>query len=319
VADTYTGAAASSLDQTAYDLAIYFALRPELYFDPVATVRATNQAMPGSSVVFTIEADLAAATTALAESTDVSAVAMSDSQVTVTLVEQGNAVITTALLRGTSFIPFDPIVANVVGYNAGLSLDTIARNVLFAGSNVYYADATGGITTAGRTGLAPTMLFTSKHARRAVAQLRGASVRPINGYYIGYIHPDVSYDFRNETGTSTWTDPHAYSSPDGIFQGEIGAFAGIRFVETPRATVVADAGSSTTLTDVYETVIIGQEALAKAYSSTDGNGPLPAMVAGPITDHLRRLQPFGWYWLGGYARFREAAIRRYEGASSIGV
>ena len=314
-----TCAANSSLDQAAYDLAIYYSLRPELYFDPVATVRATNQSFNGSSVIFTIESDLSAATTALAESTDVTPVAMSDSQVPVTLVEQGNAVITTALLRGTTFIPFDPIVANVVGYNAGLSIDTIARNVLDAGSNVYYQDATGGITTAGRSSIIPTDILAAAHVRLAVAQLRRASVRPINGYYIAYVHPDVSYDLRGATGTNTWTDPHAYSSPEGIFQGELGAFNGVRFVETPRAPIFADAGSSTTNTDVYATLFLGQEALAKAYSSSDGNGPMPSLVAGPITDTLRRLQPFGWYWLGGYSRFREAAIRRFEGASSIGL
>lgn len=312
-----TGIGQSSLDQAAYDLAIYYALRPELYFDPVATVRSTNQSMNGSSVTFTIENDLAVASTPLNESVDVTPVALGDTQVPVTLVEYGNTVVSTALLRGTTFIPFDPIVANTVGYNAGLSLDTIARNVLAAGSNVYYVDATGGITTPARNQIVPTDVFTSKHARRAVAQLRGASVRPINGYYIGYIHPDVSFDFRNETGTNTWTDPHAYSAPDGIFQGEIGAFAGVRFVETPRAPLFADAGSSTTLTDVYATLIIGQEALAKAYSHSDGNGPLPALVAGPVIDSLRRLQPFGWYWLGGYSIFRQAAIRRYESSSSI--
>jgi len=317
--DAYTGAGASNLDQTAYDLAVYYALRPELYWDPVATVRSTNQSFAGAAVVFTIQSDLSAATTTLAESTDVSAVAMSDSQVTVTLAEYGNAVITTALLRGTTFIPFDPIVANVVGYNAGISLDGIARNTAVAGSNVYYASGSTGSLGAARNTIIPTDLYNSRLARRAAAQLRSASVRPINGYYVGYIHPDVAYDFRNETGTSTWTDPHAYSAPDGIFQGEIGAFSGIRYVETPRSPVFADAGSSTTLTDVYATIIIGQEAIAKAYSYTDGNGPLPSLVAGPITDHLRRLQPFGWYWLGGYARFREAAIRRYESASSIGA
>lgn len=319
MADTYTGVGATSLDQAAYDLAVYMALRPELYWDPVATVRSTNQSFPGSSVIFTKQSDLSAATTTLAESTDVSAVAMSDTQVTVTLGEYGNAVITTALARGTTFIPFDPIVADVVGYNAGLSLDGIARNEAQAGSNVYYADASGGITATGRTGIASNFLLDSKHVRRAVAQLRGASVRPINGYYIAYIHPDVSYDLRGQTGTSTWTDPHAYSAPDAIFQGELGAFNGVRFVETPRAPLFADAGSSTTLTDVYATIFIGQEAIAKAYSYTDGNGPLPALVAGPITDHLRRQQPFGWYWLGGYKRFREEAIRRYESASSIGT
>jgi len=314
-----TGIANSSLDQAAYDLAIYYALRPELYFDPVATVRSTNQSFNGSSVIFTQQADLAAATTALSESTDVTPVAMSDTQVTVTLVEQGNAIISTGLLRGTTFIPFDPIVANVVGYNAGLSLDTIARNILDAGTNVSYQDASGGVTTAGRSTIVPGDILAATHIRLAVAQLRRASVRPINGYYLAYIHPDVSYDLRGATGTNTWTDPHAYSSPDGIFQGELGAFGGVRFVETPRAPIFADAGSSTTNTDVYATLFIGQEALAKGYSSSDGNGPMPALVAGPITDTLRRLQPFGWYWLGGYAIFRQAAVRRFEGSSSIGL
>jgi hypothetical protein len=34
---------------------------------------------------------------------------------------------------------------------------------------------------------------------------------------------------------------------------------------------------------------------------------------------LMRLQPMGWYWLGGYGRFREASLRRIESASSIGA
>ena len=34
---------------------------------------------------------------------------------------------------------------------------------------------------------------------------------------------------------------------------------------------------------------------------------------------LSRFQPVGWYWLGGYARFREASLRRIESASSIGA
>jgi len=41
-------------------------------------------------------------------------------------------------------------------------------------------------------------------------------------------------------------------------------------------------------------------------------------VIGPVTDKLRRQRPIGWYWLGGYARFREACLRRIESASSIG-
>jgi hypothetical protein len=38
-----------------------------------------------------------------------------------------------------------------------------------------------------------------------------------------------------------------------------------------------------------------------------------------VVDVLQRFQPVGWYWLGGYARFREASLRRVESASSIGA
>jgi len=71
--------------------------------------------------------------------------------------------------------------------------------------------------------------------------------------------------------------------------------------------------------DVYCTHICGRQALAKAHSIVDGNGPFPRVVRGPVTDTLMRFQPVGWYWLGGYARFREASLRRIEACSSIGA
>ena len=62
---------------------------------------------------------------------------------------------------------------------------------------------------------------------------------------------------------------------------------------------------------------MGRQAIAKAYSQQDGNGAVPKVVRGPITDTLNRFQPVGWYWLGGYGRFREAALRRIESSSSL--
>jgi N4-gp56 family major capsid protein len=318
MADAYTGVGASLMDQTAFDLRAFYALRPELYFDAVASVQPTAQSFPGAAVKFTQVADLSAATTTLNESTDVDAAAMSDAQVTLTLAEYGNAVITTAKLRGTTFIDFDPVVANVIGFNAGISLDTIARDVLKAGTNVTYA--TGGSTTpTARNEVEASDTLAGDDTRLVLARLRAANVMPIGGAYVGYIHPDVSYDFRGATGGANWRDPHTYSAPEAIWNGEVGMFDGIRFIETPRSPVFADAGSSTTLTDVYGTLIVGQEALAKAHSYTDGNGPFPSVVQGPVVDKLRRNVPMGWYWLGTYGIFREACLRRIDSASSIGT
>jgi N4-gp56 family major capsid protein len=309
-------------DQAAWEKLAYFSLRPELYFDPVADVKGEHLTAEGSpSVSFNIVADLAVASAALNESTDVTPAALSDSTVTVTLAEYGNVVQTTALARGTSMIPIDPVVANVVGFNAGISIDTVVQSVLVAGSNVRYS--TGSTTTGptiGRSSVSPASLLSATDVRYVVAKLRGAYVVPTSGgLFTGFIHPDTSVDLQAATDLAGWRAPHAYSAPDAIWSGEIGAFQGVRFIETPRGPIFADAGSSTTLTDVYASIFCGKQALAKAYSKMDGNGPTPRLSPAPVTDRLRRFTGMGWYWLGGYNRFREAALYRVESASSIGV
>ena len=319
MADSYTGQSTLDYAKTAYDLMAYFALRPELYFDATADVQPSNQSQAGSSVVFTIQSDLAVASTSLSESTDVSAVAMADSQVTLNLAEYGNAVITTALGRGTSFLDIDRLVTNVVGFNAGISLDTIARNVLQAGTNVNYAAGNGTNVATSRSTVTPANTLVASDIRNARATLTRNNVQRIGGYYMAFIHPDVSYDLQGQTGSATWNEPHAYNQPDQIWQGELGSFQGFRFIESPRAPIFADAGSSTTLTDVYRTICMGRQALAKAYSYVDGNGAYPTIVPGPITDHLRRFVPWGWYWLGAYGVFRQSALLGIESASSIGL
>jgi N4-gp56 family major capsid protein len=308
-------------DQVAFDRIAYFALRSELLFDAVADVMPVAQAMPGSSVKFTIFNDLAEKTSTLTEDTDVTPVVMGDSQVEVTLEEYGNAVNTTAKLRGTSFLDVDSAAANIVGYNAGISVDGVIREVLAAGTNVIYGGG-GASTPSARIDLAVDDIIEANDIRKIVAALRSANTVSFNGMYMSFIHPDVSYDLRRETGVASWRDPHVYVDVAGIYNGEVGAFEGVRFIETPRAKIFADAfnGAGATGTgDAYCTHIVGRQALAKAHSIVDGNGAFPRVVRGPVVDVLSRFQPVGWYWLGGYARFREASLRRIESASSIGA
>jgi N4-gp56 family major capsid protein len=324
MADYYaaeTGTANLTTDQVAFEKLAYFALRPEMYFDQFASVQATNATNPGASVKFTVFADLAAATTPLGEAEDVTPVAMSDSQVTVTLEEYGNATVTTAKLRASSFLPVDPVAAQAVGYNAGLSIDTIARNAVQAGSNVIYA--TGGATDpSSRTTVNTDDTLTANDIRRAVAQLRGANVPTIGGNYVGFIHPDVSYDLRGITDASGWRDSYKYTNAMPLYNGEIGMFEGVRFMESSRAPLFANAsdnsGASGTI-DVYGTLIMGQQALAKAVSMGGEYGNQPSIVYGTVTDLLKRFRPVGWKHFVGYSVFRQEALRRIESASSIGT
>jgi N4-gp56 family major capsid protein len=324
MADYYaatTGTSAVSVDQVAFEKMAYFALRPELYYDQFADVQATNATNPGASVKFTIFNDMTAVTSALNEAEDVTPVALSDSQVTVTLAEYGNATVTTAKLRASAFLPVDPVAANAVGFNAGISIDTICGNVLKAGDNVLYATG-GAVAPTSRTTINSDDKLTANDVRKAVAQLRTANVPTINGAYVGFIHPDVSYDFRGATDAAAWRTPANYVDPSGIYNGEIGQFEGVRFMESPRAPLFVDAsnnsGSSGTI-DVYGTLVMGRQALAKGVSLGGEYGSQPTIVYGTVTDILQRFRPVGWKHFVGYGVFRQAALRRIESASSIGT
>jgi hypothetical protein len=108
------------------------------------------------------------------------------------------------------------------------------------GSNVVYGGG-GATDPTSRTTVAAEDTIEANDIRKVTAQLRGDNVPTFNGLYMGYIHPDVSYDLRSETGAAAWRDPHVYVDTDMIYNGEIGAFEGVRFIETPRAKVFEDA------------------------------------------------------------------------------
>jgi len=404
--------------QAAYDRMAYFALRPELIFDQLADVKSVNQSMPGSSVTFTIQNDLQAAVTELSEGSDIITQTLSNSQITVALKEYGSAVTTTAVLRGEAYVEIDPIVANVIGYNAGVSIDSVARNAIGQGTQWKVPSAaslgTTKATTVANVAAAtasagpPATSVTAGYNDILAAQkaLRAQNVAPFGSYYAAVIHPDVAYDLQL---TNNYLAPHQYAQPAEIWAGEIGALNGFRFIETPRAEVlfspsddnlipltlttaltatatttivlggasataplklavgatirltdsangnsqvvtVATAVTSTSATTsvtvtsftpptggyatsttsvvvlssgtgqyspVYTTYFMGRQSLAKVHSIVDGNGPVPKIIPGPITDTLRRYVPLGWYWLGGYSVFRQPAVMQYFTQSSL--
>ena len=316
---TVTQRSTLGLNITAYEKLMRFALRPELHYDGLADVKPTNLTNRGATVDFPLMNDLAAATTPLNEVADVTPVPLDDDHVQVSLAEYGNAVKTSAFLRATAYMEVNPFIPNVLGFNAGLSTDTIARNAAVGGTNVRYVGAPGN---ADRDEIDVASTLTGNDVRFVVAKLRGANVRDYNGLYAGHIHPDVSYDFRGATGGTNWSDPHVYSAPEAIFNGTIGAFQGVRFMEHSRAPLFPDAGNGSGAAgtiDVYATIIHGREGIAKAYSNGDAYGQDPVFVESPVTDNLRRFTGAGWKHLVGYGVFRQAALWRIESSSSIGA
>jgi N4-gp56 family major capsid protein len=241
------------LVKTAYDRYVEFALRSQPMIRAVADKRPVQQAMPGSSVVFSLYNDLAAATSALSETTDVDAVALPDvSTVSVTLNEQGNSSLTTRKLELFSLSDVDPAIADIIAYNMADSLDIIAQTPLRQGTNVIYS---GGVTSTASISAANTI--TSANLRKAVAKLRTNKAVPRMGslYWVG-IHPEVSHDLRAETGNVGWRDIHAHTeqSQGNLWAGTIGTYEGAFYVENPRMYSAKTGADQTALATTAVTV-----------------------------------------------------------------
>jgi N4-gp56 family major capsid protein len=270
----------------------------------IADVKPVQQAMPGSSVVFSIYSDLNAATSTLTETADVSSVALGNpSQVTVTLQEYGSAVTTTKKLNLTSFNDVDAALADIIAYNAADSIDQVVAGVLTGGSNVIYAG-----TATNTNGITSTMTLSVADIREAVVQLRTNKAVPrIGELYAAYLHPRQSADLRAESGTGGFQELTKYVERTPFVAGAVGVLEGAFIVETPRVPFAANSGT----VNVYSAVIAGREALAEAMAQDIST------VIGPEIDALRRFRTIGWYYFGGFNRLREAALYRIESATSI--
>ena len=336
--DSSSGSLGNYLVQTAYDRYVEFALRAVPMVRDVADKRPVQQAMPGSSVVFQIYTDLAAATTALSETTDPDAVALGNTtQVSVTLQEYGNASLATRKLELFSLSDVDPAIADIIAFNMADSLDTVALATLIGGTNAI-AEVNGsavstyaGTYTNGTTqkSILSTDVIKSRDIRLAVAKLRANKAVPRQGeYYWCGIHPEVSHDLRAETGSGGWRDDHKYSETGSseFWPGTIGTYEGAMFVESPRLFNTTDGSGASGATGtfgnsdyvygtggvrVYRTLVAGKQALAEAVAEE------PHVIFGPIVDKLMRFRPIGWYGVLGWARYREASLVRIESTSSI--
>ena len=185
-----------------------------------------------------------------------------------------------------------------IGNQAGLTLDTITRNILQAGTNVMYCPK---ITTSGTTavttrkGLDATCKLTVDVVKRAVATLKANNVPKIGGDYVGIIHPYAAYDLMSDP---KWEDMHKYTNPENMYEGEIGRIAGVRFVETSEALIVkssTETSDASTAISVFCTLILGDN----AYGITEVTGGglktiIKQLGSAGTADPLDQRSTVGW-------------------------
>lgn len=307
MADVYSSTSTlSALVKAALDREIRSALRHSPVWRSLADVRPRQVNMPGTSVDIYKYPDLGVAKTPLNEITDPEFVGLGNPvAVTIPLNEYGNVTNVTFKAGKTSFSDIQPYQLSQVAWNMRDTVDELVRDALSAGTQVARA---GGVAATNL--IEDANVISSALIRASVATLRASAVQGrIGELYQGFLHPHVAHDLRAETGP--FQETHKYAAPDVFWPATVGVYEGVAWVETGRARKRADAGG--TNTDVYDTLVVGKEALAEAIGK-EFQGEV-----GTIADRLNRQMPVGWHGFGGWKVFREEALYRIESASTLGV
>ena len=273
----------SAENKTFYDMTLLDEAQAALVHDQFAQKRPIPK-NGGKTIEFRKFASLPKATTPLTEGVTPDGKSLNVTAVTATVAQYGDYITQSDVLELTSIDNTIVEATKILGRQAGLTLDTVTRNVLQSGTNVTYCPKSSGDEVTSRAGLDATCQLTVKVVQQVVAKLKGQNAPTINGKYVAIIHPYVAYSLMRDP---EWIDAHKYAQPDNLFTGEIGEIAGVRFVETTEAKVYQGG--------VFGTLIMG----ANAYGVTEiTGGGLQTIIkqkgSAGTADPLDQRSSIGW-------------------------
>ena len=124
---------------------------------------------------------------------------------------------------------------NVLGDQAGRTLDTVIREKINAGTNVQYADGKTDRNVLVGGAASGNDYLSVAAVKRAVATLKRNNAQPVkDGCYVAIIHPDVANDLTNDPD---WKEVKQNVDPKDWYNGTIGKIHGVVFIESTEAKI----------------------------------------------------------------------------------
>ncbi|MDD7242298.1 MAG: N4-gp56 family major capsid protein [Bacteroidaceae bacterium] len=290
--DATSGNNLSAEMKTFYDMTLIDEASAQLVHDQFGQKRPIPK-NGGKTIEFRKFASLPKAMTPLTEGVTPDGKKLDVTSITATVAQYGDYITQSDVLELTALDNTILEATKLLGRQSGMTLDTITRNVINAGTNVSYCPkvATDGTETAvtSRAGLDTTCVLTVKAVQKAVAKLKGQNAPKINGSYVAIIHPYAAYQLMRDP---EWMYPHQYQDTTNLYEGEIGKIAGVRFVETTEAKVWRNEANTHA---VFSTLFIGDG----AYGVTEiTGGGLQTIVkqkgSAGTADPLDQRSSVGW-------------------------
>lgn len=198
-----------------------------------------------------------------------------------------------------------------VARQAAATIDNYVAQVLAAGTSVIYA---GGQTARANVGLTDTV--GGSLIRRAAQGMKMDNIPMFgDGTYHAVVNPAVVFDFEEDESLGGWKAIGTYGAGVDILSGELGKYAGVRFIESASARIFAAAGAGSA--DVYSTFITGPDSFA---FGDWGNITTHVVLPGGHGDELAQVMSIGWKCrLGAFLTDEAGAryVRIESGATSI--
>ena len=282
--------------------------KPELVHDQFAQKHPIPK-NGGKTIEFRKYKALQKALTPLTEGVTPNGNKLSVSILTATIAQYGDYIELSDILQLTAIDNNLVQATKLLGNQAGLTLDTITREVMNGGTNVIYS---GG--KAARSALTAEDKLTVLDIQKAARFLKQQNAKKIDKYFVGIIHPDTEFDLMRDP---EWKDASLYAGSTQLFEGEIGKIAGVRFVETTEAKIWEKAAASSSK-DVYSTIILG----ANAYGTTDVEGGglqhiVKQLGSSGTADPLNQRATAGWKAIKTAERLVEEYMVRIESCSTF--
>jgi N4-gp56 family major capsid protein len=296
-----------------YQDAMLERLLPELFFMKYGEKKNIPK-NKGALTSFRRLNSLAVSTTALTEGVTPDGVNLDITKINATVSEYGNW---TKVSEFINMVGLDPLLteaSQLMGENAGESMDILVRDVVAAGTNVVYANS-----KAARADIAASDKITALDILRVRRTLRRNKVKKISvpgggKGYLAFIHTDVATDLMQ---TQEWKDQNTYVDTKNREEGVLGKMYGIYFLEADNAVKYAGAGSVGA--DVYGTIFVGKGAYGVPDVEGSSKPEIIVHKAGSAgtADPLNQFNTVAWKSAFTTVRLNELCIVRYESGATV--
>ncbi len=242
---------------------------------------------------------LATATTPLTEGTTPAGKQMSVTDITATILQYGDFTILTDKVQ---LVVEDKVVketTDVLGEQAGETIDEVTRDVMVAGTAVRYASS---VSDRASVALAITeddvksaiKTLKNQNAKKFTTTITGSvkvGTLPVRSAYVGIVAPNTTETLEGFAG---YKGVEEYASQVLIDVNEVGSYKDVRFVETTMAKVFAGEGAGSV--DVYATLVMGKNAYGVV--SLRGMKNIQTIIkplgSSGVADPLNQRSSVGW-------------------------